>query len=66
MCDLGLLPKEVTTKVRRPYRCKWHGVWAALIALPTGIGFASLMLGLVIVLPLSGHATYYAYRDLVR
>ena len=41
-------------------------VWAALIAVLTAIGFASLMLGLVIVLPLLGHATWHAYRDLVR
>ncbi len=41
-------------------------VWAALIAVLTALGFASLMLGLVIVLPLLGHATWHAYRDLVR
>ena len=39
-------------------------VWAALIAALTAIGFASFLIGLVIVLPLLGHATWHAYRDL--
>jgi uncharacterized membrane protein len=40
-------------------------LWAALIAGLTAIGFATFMLGLVIILPLLGHATWHAYRDLV-
>ncbi|HZP91950.1 MAG TPA: DUF2189 domain-containing protein [Burkholderiales bacterium] len=41
-------------------------VWAALIAVLTAIGFVTFLFGLVIVLPLLGHATWHAYRDLVR
>ena len=41
-------------------------VWAALIAVLTTIGFATLLFGLVIVFPVLGHATWHAYRDLVR
>jgi len=41
-------------------------VWAALIAGLTAIGFATLLSGLVVVLPVLGHATWHAYRDLVR
>ncbi|HEV8259630.1 MAG TPA: DUF2189 domain-containing protein [Burkholderiales bacterium] len=41
-------------------------VWAALIAGLTAIGFATLLFGLVIVLPVVGHATWHAYRDLIR
>jgi uncharacterized membrane protein len=41
-------------------------VWAALIAVLTAIGFATLMLGLVIIFPLLGHASWHAYRDLVK
>jgi uncharacterized membrane protein len=41
-------------------------VWAAVIAILTGIGFATLMLGLVIIFPLLGHASWHAYRDLVK
>ncbi len=40
-------------------------VWAALIAALTAIGFASFLLGLAVVLPLLGHATWHAYRDLI-
>jgi len=40
-------------------------VWAMLIALLTAIGFATFLLGLAIVLPLLGHATWHSYRDLV-
>jgi uncharacterized membrane protein len=40
-------------------------IWAALIASLTILGFATFMAGLVIALPLIGHATWHAYRDLV-
>lgn len=40
-------------------------LWAALIALLTLAGIATLMLGLVAVVPLLGHASWHAYRDLV-
>jgi uncharacterized membrane protein len=41
-------------------------VWAALIVIMTAVGFATLLLGMIIVAPLLGHATWHAYRDLVR
>ena len=40
-------------------------LWAALIVALIVFGFATLMAGLVIVLPLIGHATWHAYKDLV-
>ncbi len=40
-------------------------IWAALIVVLTVIGFATLFLGLIVVLPWLGHATWHAYRDLV-
>ena len=40
-------------------------LWAALIMLLTIFGLATLLLGLVVVLPLLGHASWHAYRDLV-
>lgn len=40
-------------------------VWAALIALLTALGVATWMLGLVLVFPWLGHASWHAYRDLV-
>lgn len=41
-------------------------VWSALITLLTVIGYAPLMAGLLIIAPLLGHATWHAYRELVR
>jgi len=40
-------------------------LWAALIAALTALGFATLMLGLVVIFPWLGHASWHAYRDLV-
>jgi uncharacterized membrane protein len=41
-------------------------VWAALIAVLTAVGFATFMLGLVVIFPLLGHASWHAYRDMVK
>ncbi|HEX6363005.1 MAG TPA: DUF2189 domain-containing protein [Albitalea sp.] len=41
-------------------------VWALLIVVLTVAGMALAMAGLVIVVPLLGHASWHAYRDLVR
>jgi uncharacterized membrane protein len=40
-------------------------VWAALIVLLIGAGFATLFVGLALTAPVVGHATWHAYRDLV-
>lgn len=40
-------------------------VWAILIVLLIAVSFATLMVGLVVFLPLLGHATWHAYRDMV-
>jgi len=39
--------------------------WAALIVLFTAAGMATFYIGLALTLPLIGHATWHAYRDLV-
>ena len=39
--------------------------WAALIMLLTLLGLGTLLLGLVVVLPVLGHASWHAYCDLV-
>jgi uncharacterized membrane protein len=41
-------------------------VWAGLIVAVTALGFITLLIGMVVVAPLLGHATWHAYRDLVR
>lgn len=41
-------------------------VWAALIVGLTLLGFMSFHLGLAVLMPVVGHATWHAYRDLVK
>ncbi len=40
-------------------------LWAWLVALFIGVGLATGFLGLIVTLPLIGHATWHAYQDLV-
>ena len=40
-------------------------VWAALIVLATGLGFATGLVGLAVTMPLIGHATWHAYRETI-
>jgi uncharacterized membrane protein len=39
--------------------------WAALIVALTALGFVTLLVGMIVVAPLLGHATWHAYRDLI-
>jgi uncharacterized membrane protein len=41
-------------------------VWAGLIALFTGVGLIFAFCCLALTRPLLGHASWHAYRDLVR
>jgi len=40
-------------------------VWIALIVLLTGLGFATAGLGLVVVIPLLGYATWHGYVETI-
>jgi uncharacterized membrane protein len=40
-------------------------LWASLIMLLTVLGFATALVGFVILLPWLGHASFHAYKDLV-
>ena len=40
-------------------------LWAALLMLLTVVGMATMLLGLVVVVPWLSHASWHAYRDLV-
>ena len=40
-------------------------VWATLIVLLTAIGIGTFLLGMIVIYPLLGHATWHAYKDLV-
>ena len=41
-------------------------VWSGLLAAVTIAGFATLLVGMIVLIPLLGHATWHAYRDLAR
>jgi uncharacterized membrane protein len=41
-------------------------IWGALIALLTALGIALAFVGLIITMPLVGHATWHAYRALIQ
>jgi len=40
-------------------------LWAVLIALSIGVGFATRYLGFIIILPLLGHATWHSYVEMI-
>jgi uncharacterized membrane protein len=40
-------------------------LWAALLVTLTAIGFATQLWGMIVIIPLLGHATWHAYRDIV-
>lgn len=48
-------------------RKNWRpmALWAALIAMFVGIGIFTLYIGLIVTMPLVGHGTWHAYRDLI-
>lgn len=41
-------------------------LWACIIVFCTAVGLSTLLLGLVVMLPLLGHASWHACRDLVQ
>jgi uncharacterized membrane protein len=63
-------PVDVVTAALVSWRCCARNpatmlVWAVLIAALTAIGMATLLMGLIVVFPWLGHASWHAYRDLV-
>lgn len=40
-------------------------LWGAIVVALTALGFAAFYLGLLVALPVIGHATWHAYRDVV-
>jgi len=60
---------DVITAMRtsmRAVRKNWQAMtlWACLIVMFVGAGIATFYIGLVVWMPLVGHATWHAYRDL--
>ena len=68
-----ILDRDVTAfeAIATSYRAtvaNWRAMifWAGLIVVFTAMALVPFFLGLALVLPLIGHATWHAYRDLVR
>ena len=40
-------------------------LWALIIMLLTGLGFATALVGLILIMPWLGHASFHAYKELV-
>ncbi len=49
-------------------RKNWQAMalWASLIVMFIGIGLVTFYIGLILAMPLIGHATWHAYRDLIK
>jgi uncharacterized membrane protein len=59
--------EAIVTSVRAVLTNPWTmALWGLLIVVFTAAGLVTLYLGLVVVLPLIGHATWHAYKELVQ
>jgi len=63
---VGLFEALVTSAVAVVLNARAMVVWAFLVVLLTGIGFAAGFIGLAVTLPVVGHATWHAYRGVIR
>ena len=63
---VGMLEAVVTSAVAVVLNAKTMAVWAGLVVLFTGAGLAAGYVGLAVTLPLIGHATWHAYRAVIR
>ena len=62
-CDLlGALATSVNAVAENPLPLAF---WALIVMLLTGLGFGTALVGLVLVMPWLGHASFHAYKDLV-
>jgi uncharacterized membrane protein len=64
--DVSVLEAMQTSVAACFYNWRPMLVWAALIAVCIGAGFITLYVALAIGFPVIGHATWHAYRDLVK
>jgi uncharacterized membrane protein len=63
--DVNVFTAIATSWMAVQINWKPMALWAALIVVFTGLGLVTFYIGLAVVLPLIGHATWHAYRDLV-
>lgn len=62
---------DLMTAMRTSWRAvmlNWQAMalWASLIVMFIGIGIVTFYIGLIVAMPLVGHATWHAYRDLIK
>ncbi len=64
--DIDLMTAVQTSL--RAVRLNWRPMllWASLIVMFVGIGILTFFVGLIVAMPLVGHATWHAYRDLIQ
>jgi uncharacterized membrane protein len=63
---VGVLEALVTSAVAVMLNARTMAVWAGLVVLFTAAGLAAGYVGLAVTLPLIGHATWHAYRAVIR
>jgi uncharacterized membrane protein len=64
--DIDIYTAMATSLVAVGRNIPAMAIWAILIVVLTAIGFATLLLGMIVIFPLLGHATWHAYRDLTQ
>ncbi len=67
LVDRDISALEAITVSIQAAMTNWRAMtlWAGLIVLFTGLALVPFYLGLIVALPVIGHATWHAYRDLV-
>lgn len=60
-----LLPSIITSAYAVAHNRNAMLLWAAMIVVFTGIGLATAGIGLIVTLPLIGHATWHAYKQVM-
>jgi uncharacterized membrane protein len=63
--DIDLLAAIVTSVQAVGSNPVPMALWAALIMVATTVGIGTVLMGLIVVVPVLGHATWHAYVDLV-
>jgi uncharacterized membrane protein len=63
--DVGVITAVATSFVAVRHNWRAMALWAALIVIFTGLGFAVFYVGLAVALPLLGHASWHCYKDVV-
>lgn len=64
--DSGFLDAILTSLRTFSLNLEAMVLWGAIIGALTLLGFATLLFGLVFIMPILGHASWHAYRELVK